>query len=143
MFSCLARIRFAYQVEMLFYKFHKFHSNVLVYKIELLFLSLAKPSGNCSKWSNDDLIKTGPFQGEVIFILILGHFNPQLIQAKMFRHQFCFGFLFLTGYILFYIIDIARVPRDKFDARSHIKYNDVQEDLVVRKQNIRIHLLSL
>ena len=65
MFSCLAKIRFAHQVEMLFYKFHKFHSNVLVYKIKLLFLSLAKPSGNCSKWNNDDLIKTGPFQGAI------------------------------------------------------------------------------
>ena len=58
---------------MLFYKLHKFQSSVLVYKIELLFLSLAKPSGNCSKWNNDDLNKTGPFQGKIIFISILGH----------------------------------------------------------------------
>ena len=57
MFSCLAKIRFAHQVKILFYKFQ---SNLLVNKIELLFLSLAKPSGNCSKWNNDD---TGPFQG--------------------------------------------------------------------------------
>ena len=76
MFSCLAKIRFAHQVEILFYKFYKFQSNVLVYQIELLFLSLAKPSGNCSKWNNDDLIKTGPFQGKIISILILGHLPP-------------------------------------------------------------------
>ena len=72
MFSCLAKIWFAHQVEILFYKFQ---SNVLVYKIELLFLSLAKTSGNCSNWNNDDLIKTGRFQGKIIFILILGHFT--------------------------------------------------------------------
>ena len=69
MFSCLAKILFAHQVEILFYKFHKFLSNVLVYKTELLFLSLAKPSGNSSKWNNDDLIKTGPFQGKIILFL--------------------------------------------------------------------------
>ena len=86
MFSCLAKIRFAYQVKILFDKFHKFQANVLVYKIELQFLSPAKPPGNCPKWNNDDLIKTGPFQGKIIFILILGHLHPQLIQAKMFRY---------------------------------------------------------
>ena len=75
MFFCLAKIRFAHQIEILFYKFQ---SNLLVYKIELLFLSLAKPSRNCSKWNNDDLIKTGPFQGKIIFSLILGHLPPQL-----------------------------------------------------------------
>ena len=101
MFSCLAKIRFAHQVEILFYKFHKFQSKLQVYKIELVFLSLAKPSGNCSKWNNDDLIKTGPFQGKIIFILILAHLPPQLIQAKMFRHQFCLRFLFLTGTFCF------------------------------------------
>ena len=63
MFSCLAKIRFANEVENFIYKFQ---SNVLVYKIELLFLPLAKPSGNCSKWNNDDLIKTGPYQGKLI-----------------------------------------------------------------------------
>ena len=83
MFSCLAKIWFAHQVEILF---HKFQSNLLVYKIELLFLSLAKPSGKCSKWNNDDLIETEPFQGKIIFILILGRLPPQLIQTKMFRH---------------------------------------------------------
>ena len=130
MFSCLAKIRFAHQVEILFYKFHKFQSNLLVYKIELLFLSLAKPSGNCSKWNNDDSIKTGPFQGKIIFILIL---------AKMFRHQFYLRFLFLTGIFFLhfrYSRGIARLPRDKFHAKSHTKYNDVSEDLVVRKPNI-------
>ena len=146
MFSCSAKIWFAHQLEILFYKFHKFQSNVLVYKIEFPFLSLAKPSGDCSKWNNDDLIKTGPFQGKIIFILILGHLPPQLIQAKMFRHQFCLRFIFLTGIFFLhfrYSRGIARLPRDKFDARSHTKYYDVQEDLVVRKPNIRIHLLSL
>ena len=58
MFSCLAKILFAHQVEISFYKFNKFQSYVLVHKSELLFLSLDKPSGNCSKWNNDDLIKT-------------------------------------------------------------------------------------
>ena len=101
MFSCLAKVRFAHQIEILFYKFHKFLSNLLVYKIELLFLSLARPSGNCSKWNNDDLIKTGPFQGKIIFILILGYLPPQLIQAEMFRHQFCLRFLFLTAIFCF------------------------------------------
>ena len=101
MCSCLAKIRFAHTVEILFYKFHKFQSNVLVYKIELLFLSLGKPSGNCSKWNNDELIKTEPFQGKILFILILGHLPPQLIQAKMFRHQFYLRFLFLTGIFCF------------------------------------------
>ena len=80
MFCCLAKIRFAHQVEILFYKFYKFQSNVLVYQIEVLFVSLAKPSGNCSKW---DLIKTVTFQGKIICILILRHLPPQLIQAKM------------------------------------------------------------
>ena len=101
MFSCLAKIRFALQVEILFYKFHEFQSNLLVYKIELLFFSLAKPSENCSKWNNNDLIKTGISQGKIIFILILGHLPPQLFQAKMFRHQFCLRFLFLTGTFCF------------------------------------------
>ena len=82
MFSCLAKIRFAHQVEILFYKFHKFQSNVLVYKTELLFFSLAEPSGNSSKWNNDGLITAGPFQGKINFILILDHLPPQLIQAK-------------------------------------------------------------
>ena len=75
MSSCFSKIRFAHKVENLFYEFHKFQSNVLVYKIELLFPSLAKPSGNCSKWNNDDLIKTGPFQGKIIFYLNSGSFT--------------------------------------------------------------------
>ena len=98
MFSCLAKIRFAHQVKILFYKFQ---SNVLVYKTELQFLSLAKLSGNCPKWNNDDLIKTGPFQGKIIFIITLDHLPSQLIQAKMFRHQFCLRLLFLTGIFCF------------------------------------------
>ena len=98
MLFCLVKIRFAHQVDILFYKFQ---SNVLIYNIELLFLSLAKLSGNCSKSNNDDLIKTGPFQAKIILILILGHLPPQLIQAEIVRHQFCMTFLFLTGIFCF------------------------------------------
>ena len=101
MFSCLTKIRFAHQVEILFYKLHKFLSNVPVYKTELLFFSLAKPSGNCWKWNNDDPNKTGTFLGKIIFISILGHLPSQLIQVKMFRPQFCLRFLFLTGIFCF------------------------------------------
>ena len=53
---------------------------------EFLILSLARPSKNRSKWNTDDVIKTEPFQGKVIFITILSHLALHLIQVKMFRH---------------------------------------------------------
>ena len=67
MFSCLRKFGLLTRSKFYFINFINFSQMYcMVYKIELLFLSLAKPSGKCSKWNNDDLIKTGPFQGKII-----------------------------------------------------------------------------
>ena len=43
---------------------------------EFLSLFLARPTGNLLKCNTDGMIKTGPFQGKIIFYLNSGSFSP-------------------------------------------------------------------
>ena len=86
---------------------------VLINMTEFLFLSLARPTRNRLKWNTDGMIKTGPLQGEIMFISILGHLAPQLIQVKMFMQTLILFEVFISNpHISFHILDIPEILRD-------------------------------
>ena len=78
---------------------------------EFLFLFLA--TGNPLKWNTYGMIKAGPFQGKIIFISIMGHLAPQLIQVKMFMQTLILFEVFISNpHISFHILDIPEILRD-------------------------------